>query len=97
MNSLLTTIKNLTAKSFLMENVSAPTKYGLGRPERKIEIYSRGSIVQSIFVTDYNDTKIAFSPRSKMVVEIEDTSYNNLELKVEDFIDTSVTTNEESS
>jgi hypothetical protein len=32
-----------------------------------------------------------------MVVEIEDSPYNNLELKVDDFIDTSVKTAEEES
>ena len=97
MNSFINTIKNLAAKDFLLENVSSPTKYGLNKPDRKIEIYLRGELIQSVHVNEFNDKKVAFSPKSKMVVEIEDNSYNNLELKVADFVDTSVATSEETS
>jgi hypothetical protein len=95
MNSFLNTVKNLTAKSFLAENVSETKKFGLDQPDRKIEIYLHGELIQSLYLNIYNDTKVAFSPKSKMVVEIEDSPYNNLELKVDDFIDTSVKTAEE--
>jgi len=97
MNSFLNTIKNLTAKSFLSENVSSPIKFGLAQPKRKVEIYHNGALVQAVYLTEDNNKKVAFSPNSKMVVEIEDSSYNNLEFKVDDFIDTSVTTDEEST
>jgi hypothetical protein len=97
MNALLTTVNNLKAKTFLMENVSVPTNYGLNHPERKIEIFQRGDKVRSVLVSSYNDKKVAFSPGSKMIVEIDLSSYNNLEVKVNDYIDTSVTESEESS
>jgi hypothetical protein len=97
MNSLISTVKNITAKSFLVENVSAPKKYGLSRPDRKIEIYHRGEKIKSVHLSTHNGKKIAFSPGSKMVVEIEESSYNNLEVKVDDFIDTSVNSDEEIS
>jgi hypothetical protein len=97
MNSLLNTVKNLTAKSFLVENVSSPTKYGLNKPDRKIEIYHRGTLVQSVYANSQDDKKAAFSPSIRAIVEIDESAYNNLELKVEDFIDTSVTVNEETS
>ena len=97
MNSLLTTINNLKAKVFLSENVTSPTGYGLTQPERKIEIFNRGEKVQSVFLGTYNNKKIAFSPGSKMIVEIETSAFDNLELKVADYIDTSVTESEETS
>jgi hypothetical protein len=80
-----------------VENVSAPKKYGLSRPDRKIEIYHRGEKIKSVHLSTHNGKKIAFSPGSKMVVEIEESSYNNLEVKVDDFIDTSVNSDEEIS
>jgi len=91
MNALLTTVNNLKAKTFLMENVSVPTNYGLTHPERKIEIFQNGEKIQTVLISSYNDKKVAFSPGSKMIVEIELSSYNNLEVNVDDFIDTSVT------
>jgi hypothetical protein len=97
MNALLTTVNNLKAKKFIMENVSSTDKYGLNRPERMVEIYHRGKKVQSLLVSEHNDKKIAFSPGAQKVVEIEDSSFNNLEVKVDDFIDTSIKTAEEIS
>jgi hypothetical protein len=97
MNSFLNTIKNLTAKSFLLENVSSPIKFGLAQPDRKVEVYHNSVLVQAVYLTEDNNKKVAFSPKSKMVVEIEDSAYNNLEFKVDDFIDTSGTTDEESA
>jgi hypothetical protein len=97
MNSFLNTVKNLTAKSFLVENVSSPRKFGLGNPDRKIEIFHGAELIQSVYVNDYNETKVAFSPKARVVVEIDDSSFNNLELKVDDFVDTTVTTVEESN
>ena len=90
MNTLLTTVNNLKAKSFLMDNVSAPTKYGLDKPERKIEIFQHGNKIQSVVLGTYKNKKVAFSPGSKMVVEIENNAYKNLEVKPADFVDTSV-------
>jgi hypothetical protein len=97
MNTLLTTINNLKAKTFLLENVSSPNRYGLSRPERKIEIFQHGEKIQSLIVSIHNDKKIAFSPGSNMVVEIETSSFDNLEVKVEDYVDTSITDSEEAS
>ncbi len=97
MNTLLTTINNLKAKTFLLENVSSPNRYGLTRPERKIEIFQHGKKIQSVIVSIHNDKKIAFSPGSNMVVEIETSSFDNLEVKVEDYVDTSITDSEEAS
>jgi hypothetical protein len=97
MNSFLNTVKNLTARSFLVENVSSPRKFGLGNPDRKIEIFHGAELIQSVYVNDYNETKVAFSPKARVVVEIDDSSFNNLELKVDDFVDTTVTTVEESN
>ncbi len=95
MNALLTTVNNLKAKKFIMENVSSTDKYGLNRPERKVEIYHRSEKVQFLLVSRHNDKKVAFSPGAQKVVEIEDISFNNLEVKVDDFIDTSIKTTEE--
>jgi hypothetical protein len=97
MNTLLTTINNLKAKTFLLENVSSPNRYGLTRPERKIEIFQHGKKIQSVIVSIHNDKKIAYSPGSNMIVEIETNSFDNLEVKVEDYIDTSVTDSKETS
>ncbi len=97
MNALLTTVNNLKAKKFIMENVSSTDKYGLNRPERRVEIYHRGEKIQSLLVSKHNDKKVAFSPGSQKVVEIEERSFNNLEVKVDDFIDTSVKSSEEIS
>ena len=97
MNSLLSTVNTLKAKTFLLENVSSPSGYGLAQPERKIDIYNSGEKIQSVLVSTHNEKKIAFSPVSKMVVEIESSSFNNLEVKVEDYIDTSVAVSGESS
>lgn len=91
MNSFLTTISNLKAKTFLAENVSSPTGYGLTRPKRKIEIFNRGVRIQYLIASTHNDKKIAFSPGSRAIVEIETNAYDNLEVKVEDYIDTSIT------
>jgi hypothetical protein len=96
-NSLLTTVNNLKAKKFLIENVSSPSRFGLSHPERTIEIFHRGKKIQSVLASTHDDKKVAFSPGSKMVVEIESSSFNNLEVKVDDFIDTSVTSAEEAS
>jgi len=97
MNSLLTIVNNLSAKSFLQENISSPTIYGLNRPERKIEIYQGEKMIQSVRISTDGDKKVAYSPGSKLVVEIEDSSYNNFEVKVDDYIDTSVKSAEENS
>jgi hypothetical protein len=97
MNALLTTVKNLSAKSFLLENVSSPTKFGLDRPERQIEIYQGGEMIQSVRANTDGDKKVAYSPGSRLVAEIVDNSYNNLEVKVADYIDTSIKSAEESN
>jgi hypothetical protein len=97
MNSFMNSIKNLTAKSFLLENVSRPAGYGLSNPDRIIEIFNSGNKVQTVYVSSHNDKKVAFSSSSKMIVEIENSAYDNLEVKVADFIDTSVTSSEENT
>jgi hypothetical protein len=95
MNSFLTTVKNLTAKAFLQENTSSPKKFGLDHPNRIIEIYHNGEVVQSVLLSTDDEKKVAFTPNSKSIIEIEANSYNNLEVKVDEFIDTSVSTEEE--
>ena len=97
MNSFMNTIKNLTAKSFLQEGISSPSGFGLSQPDRKIKIYNTGKEVLTVYVSTENDKKVAYSSKSKMVVEIEVSSYNNLEVKVDDFIDTSVSVSEENT
>ena len=71
-----------------MENVSVPTKYGLNKPERKIEIFQHGNKIQSVVLGTYKDKKVAFSPGLKTIVEIENNAYKNLEVKSADFVET---------
>jgi hypothetical protein len=89
MNSYLSFVNNLAAKEFLMENVTKPTRYGLANPDRRVELYANGNKIQELLlVSRPNEKKIAYCPNSKIVAEIEDLRYRNLEVKMSDWVDT---------
>jgi hypothetical protein len=88
MNSYLSFVNNLAAKAFLLENVKNPIQYSLSNPDRRVELYAKGNKIQELLlVSRPNDQKIAFCPNSKIVAEIEDLKYRNLEVKMSDWID----------
>jgi hypothetical protein len=87
-NSLLNTIKNLKAKKFLIENTTSPKKFGMAKPERIITVYGAGRPINELRLASPNeDQKVAFCPNTKVVAEIETTTYNNMEVKPSDFIE----------
>jgi hypothetical protein len=87
-NSLLNTLDNLSAKKFLQENVSAPSQYGLSRPESKIFIYRHGEQIQHLdLAAPAGKLRVAFSPDSKIVAEIEESTYNNLKVNRSEFVE----------
>ena len=90
MNSLLSSLENLKAKKFLIEDVNTTAQYGLNQPERVITCYEMGEKILTILLNSFNGSKVAFSKEAGIVAEIEDYTYNNMEVKEKDFIDTSV-------
>lgn len=90
MNSYLNALNNLKATEFLIEDVQSTSKYGLSRPARVITCYGKGELIQSIRLNDYNGKKIAFSPSAEAVVEVEESIYNNLEVKKDEFLESPV-------
>ena len=88
MNSLLTTLNNLSAKKFLLENVPSTSEYGLSKPERIITLYRGGEKIQQVlFAAPAKNLKVAYSPYSRIVAEIEESAYNNTIISSSDFID----------
>jgi Domain of unknown function (DUF4340) len=88
MNSLLTTLNNLSAKKFLLENVPATAEYGLSKPERTITLYRGGEKIQQVlFASPAKNLKVAFSPYSRQVAEIEDSAYNNTKITASEYVD----------
>lgn len=88
MNSFLNTLQNLQAKKFLLEDVKTTGKYGLNQPERTIACYTKGEKNLTILLSSYDESKVAFSKDARTVAEIEGYTYNNMEVKEKDFIDT---------
>ena len=88
MNSFLNTLQNLQAKKFLLEDVKTTGKYGLNQPERTIACYTKGEKNLTIILSSYDESKVAFSKDARTVAEIEGYTYNNMEVKEKDFIDT---------
>jgi len=88
MDSFLNTINNLQAEKFLLEVVKSTTRYGLNRPERKITCYREGMQMQQLTLSTQNEKKVVFCPSSKVVVEIQTSAYDNLEVKTADFLET---------
>jgi hypothetical protein len=87
-NSLLTTINNLSAKKFLLENVSSASEYGLSKPEWTITLFRGGEKIQRVlFAAPAKNLKVAFSPYSRIVAEIEESTYNNTKITASEFID----------
>ncbi len=88
MNSLLTTLNNLSAKKFLRENVTSVSDYGLSRPERTISLYRQGEKIQEVLLSaPEKDLKVAFSPYARLVAEIEESAYNNTKITASEFVD----------
>lgn len=86
--SLLNTINTLRAKRFLIEDVISPKGFGMDNPERIITVFSKGAILQEVKLTSPGeDQKVAFCPNTKVVAEIEESTYNNLEIKLSDFLE----------
>lgn len=86
--SLLNTINTLRAKKFLMENTPSPNGFGLAHPERIITVFSKGTVLQELrLASPGDDQKVAFCPSTKVVAEIEKSTYNNLEVKLTDFLE----------
>ena len=88
MDSFLNTINNLQAEKFLLEDVELTNRYNLNRPERKITCYCEGKQIQQLLINSYKENKVAFCPSSKAVVEIQSSTYDNLEVKTADFLET---------
>ncbi len=88
MDSFLNTINNLQAEKFLLEDVELTNRYNLNRPERKITCYREGKQIQQLLINSYKENKVAFCPSSKAVVEIQSSTYDNLEVKTADFLET---------
>jgi hypothetical protein len=88
MESFLNTINNLQAENFLLEDVNSTNRYGLDRPERKITCYREGMQMQQLTLSTQKEKKVAFCPSSKVVVEIQISAYDNLEIKTADFLET---------
>jgi hypothetical protein len=87
-NSLLNTLNGLSAKKFLQENVRTTSRYGLSKPERKISIFRQGTkIMEVLFSAPQKDLKVAFSPDSRLVAEIDDSAYNNTRVQTSDYVE----------
>jgi hypothetical protein len=98
MNSLLNSIKNLKAKKFLMENISTTTALGLANPERIIRVFSNGDKIQELrLAVAGDDQKVAFCTHSQVVAEIEQSTYNNFEVKISEFLEEEKQTSEDTS
>jgi hypothetical protein len=96
MNSLLGTLNNMSAKKFLQENVASGGEYGLGRPERTISLYQRGEKMQEVMLfTPKKDLKVAFSPYSRLLAEIEANAYDNTKITATEFVEAPPTTDSE--
>ena len=88
MNSLLNTLNNLSAKKFLQENVASSSKYSLAKPERRIALYQHGEKIQEVLLSaPEKDLKVAFSPYSRLVAEIEQSAYNNTKVTASEFVE----------
>jgi hypothetical protein len=90
MNSFLNSLNNLEAKNYIQENISNTTKYGFNMPHRKIACYKQGEKVQTVLLNSHNGKKLVLSQSKGVIVEIEDSAYNSLEVKEADFVDTAV-------
>jgi hypothetical protein len=98
MNSLLNSIKNLKAKKFLMENISTTTSFGLANPERVIRVFSKGDKIQELrLAVAGDDQKVAFCTHSQVVAEIEQSTYNNFEVKISEFLEEEKQSSEDTS
>ncbi len=86
-DSFLNTINNLQAEKFLREGVGSPREFGLSQPERKIICYQKGKEIQQLLVNSHKEIKVAFCPSSKAIVEIQSSSFDNLEVKIADFLE----------
>jgi len=88
-NSLLSSLKNLKAEKFLMEKVSNPRKYGLDNPDVIVKLFRTGEMVQEVHLArPREDQHVAYSVESGKVIEIGMTSFNNIEVKLPDYLDT---------
>ena len=87
-NSLLSNIFNLKAMEFLLEHTASTRKYGLNQPERIIRIFKEGKQdVEVHFASPRSTQFVVFCPDSKIVAEVTESSYNNIEVKTEDYIE----------
>lgn len=88
MNSLVNNINNLTAKKFIKENASVTSKYGLGSPERKVQMYGKDKlIVETIFGEKRESNRVIYCPQSKLIAEAQEYAFTNSEVKPKDFIE----------
>jgi hypothetical protein len=88
MNSYLSNINNLSAKEFLLESTTQPAKYGLSKPQRSINLYAGKNRVQSVLLNSIsNEKKVAYSPVSKITAEIEKRNFDNLEIKINEWLE----------
>ncbi|NOQ97661.1 MAG: DUF4340 domain-containing protein [Calditrichae bacterium] len=87
-NSLLSNIFNLKAKEFLLEHTAATRKYGLNQPERIVRIFKEGKQdVEVHFASPESTQFVVFCPDSKIVAGVSESSYDNIEVKTEDYIE----------
>jgi hypothetical protein len=87
-NSFLNTLNSLSAKKFLIENVGSTNQYGLSKPDRKVAVYRKGTKILDVFFSaPEKDLKVAFSPNSRIVAEIEDSAYNNTKVVRSEFVE----------
>jgi hypothetical protein len=60
----------------------------MANPERIITVYSEGRPINELrLASPSEDQKVAFCPNTKVVAEIETSTYDNLEVKSSDFIE----------
>ena len=88
-SSLLSTLKNLKAEEFLMENVSNPRKYGMDDPDLIVKLFENADLVQEIHLAKPSDDQhVAFIVNAGKVIKIGKTAYDNVDVKMTDYLET---------
>ena len=97
MNSVINNINNLAAKKFVQENTKSTSKYGLNKPERKVQLFGNNKlIVETLFGEKRESNRIVYCPQSKIIAEVQEYSFTNSEVKPKDFIEEKTESEEES-
>jgi hypothetical protein len=71
-----------------LEDVSSTRQYGLSRPEWIVRIFREGNQdIEVHFSSPNKDQYVAYCPDSKIVAKISETSFNNLKVNTEEFVE----------